>query len=471
MSFGGDGAIMQSKNFEFLRPNWEDLATLGAFAEQYAHPDPPSAVAKLRTFAEQVVQFIYHKHGLPKPYQCNLNDLLTNASFAQVVPKVISSKLHSLRIHGNKAAHGESVLASDRCLAAPGSLRIGPLDAPELRQGEARQTARRSPLPAHLPGTEAEKKLKQEKVPILATAGGPGSRDAEAPGRPGSRPFHSRWPRRRPPNCKLRHGPRPTGRRYPRLRRGDDPPPPHRQPARVCRLGCRGQGSQHRSRWARSSRSIISRPPPARARPITSSGATTASRSASSRPRRPPSIPRAAAPRPSAMPMAWKRCTASARHLLHERLRHLDLERCARASRPASSTASIPRTVSNTCTISGRTGSHSPRSSRTRTSPAGCTRSRPSSGSSSDSPPCTGKALIVQATGTGKTRVAVSLCELLLRASWAKRILFLCDRRELRKQAHNVFKEFLPGEPRTYVTVGTPPRTGTTASTLPPTRR
>ena len=102
---------MQSQNFEFLRPKWEELATLGAFAEQYTLPDPPSATVKLRTFAEQVVLFIYHKHGLPKPYQCNLNDLLTSASFVQAVPRVIVSKLHSLRIHGNKAAHGESVLA------------------------------------------------------------------------------------------------------------------------------------------------------------------------------------------------------------------------------------------------------------------------------------------------------------------------------------------------------------------------
>src|SRR5579864_7742243 len=101
---------MQSKNFEFLRPKWEDLATLGAFAEKYTQPDPSSATVKLRTFAEQVVLFIYHKHGLPKPYQCNLNDLLTNASFNNAVPKVILSKLHSLRIHGNRAAHGESVL-------------------------------------------------------------------------------------------------------------------------------------------------------------------------------------------------------------------------------------------------------------------------------------------------------------------------------------------------------------------------
>lgn len=52
------------------------------------------------------------------------------------------------------------------------------------------------------------------------------------------------------------------------------------------------------------------------------------------------------------------------------------------------------------------------------------------------------KALIVQATGTGKTRVAISLCDVLMRAGWVKRILFLCDRRELRKQADGVFKAF-----------------------------
>ena len=36
--------------------------------------------------------------------------------------------------------------------------------------------------------------------------------------------------------------------------------------------------------------------------------------------------------------------------------------------------------------------------------------------------------------------------------AWAKRILFLCDRRELRKQANGVFKNHLPDEPRVYVT-------------------
>ena len=38
------------------------------------------------------------------------------------------------------------------------------------------------------------------------------------------------------------------------------------------------------------------------------------------------------------------------------------------------------------------------------------------------------KFLLAMATGTGKTRVAVALVELLMRARWAKRILFLVDR-------------------------------------------
>lgn len=61
------------------------------------------------------------------------------------------------------------------------------------------------------------------------------------------------------------------------------------------------------------------------------------------------------------------------------------------------------------------------------------------------------KALVIQATGTGKTRVAIALAELLLRTSWAKRVLFLCDRKELRVQADDAFKQNLPSEPRCVI--------------------
>jgi type I restriction enzyme R subunit len=53
--------------------------------------------------------------------------------------------------------------------------------------------------------------------------------------------------------------------------------------------------------------------------------------------------------------------------------------------------------------------------------------------------------LLVLATGTGKTRVAIALIDVLLRARWAQRILFLADRRELVRQAIDACKEHLPG--------------------------
>jgi len=54
------------------------------------------------------------------------------------------------------------------------------------------------------------------------------------------------------------------------------------------------------------------------------------------------------------------------------------------------------------------------------------------------------KALVVMATGAGKTRAAVALADVLIRANWAKRILFLADRKALVRQATGVFKKFLP---------------------------
>ena len=54
------------------------------------------------------------------------------------------------------------------------------------------------------------------------------------------------------------------------------------------------------------------------------------------------------------------------------------------------------------------------------------------------------KALIVMATGAGKTRTVIALCELLQRCNWVKRVLFLADRVALVKQACNAFKRHLP---------------------------
>ncbi|MEP0981868.1 DEAD/DEAH box helicase family protein [Leptolyngbya sp. AS-A5] len=54
------------------------------------------------------------------------------------------------------------------------------------------------------------------------------------------------------------------------------------------------------------------------------------------------------------------------------------------------------------------------------------------------------KALLVMATGTGKTRTAIALVDLLIRANWVKRVLFLADRNTLLTQALRAFKTHLP---------------------------
>lgn len=55
------------------------------------------------------------------------------------------------------------------------------------------------------------------------------------------------------------------------------------------------------------------------------------------------------------------------------------------------------------------------------------------------------KALVVMATGAGKTRTVIALCDLLMRCNWVKRVLFLADRVALVNQAVGAFKKHLPG--------------------------
>ncbi|MCX0392116.1 DEAD/DEAH box helicase family protein [Clostridium perfringens] len=54
------------------------------------------------------------------------------------------------------------------------------------------------------------------------------------------------------------------------------------------------------------------------------------------------------------------------------------------------------------------------------------------------------KALLVCATGTGKTRTAISIVDVLSRHNWVKNVLFLADRKALVKQAKNNFSKLLP---------------------------
>ena len=57
------------------------------------------------------------------------------------------------------------------------------------------------------------------------------------------------------------------------------------------------------------------------------------------------------------------------------------------------------------------------------------------------------RSLLVMATGTGKTRTAITLVKKLMQAGWAKNVLFLADRKSLVKQAAESFNQHLENVP------------------------
>jgi len=104
---------LPSINFEPLRASYPELANLAAHAEHYLHNDPESALVKLRSFAERIVDNIYTRMRLPQAPQSKFVDLLNNASFAMLADKLVLDKFHLLRKLGNSAAHGEDIRPMD----------------------------------------------------------------------------------------------------------------------------------------------------------------------------------------------------------------------------------------------------------------------------------------------------------------------------------------------------------------------
>ena len=155
--------IMDSKNFEILRKRWPELATLGGFAEQYANTDAPSALIKLRTFCEHLVEGIYQSHNLALPYQRALFDLLAEESFKETVPKVVLDKLHLIRVNGNKAAHGQPTDSNTALLCLRDAWDLGRWYYVTYAKGKADEC----PAFQEPPPEDIKAKLKKEKKAAL----------------------------------------------------------------------------------------------------------------------------------------------------------------------------------------------------------------------------------------------------------------------------------------------------------------
>jgi type I restriction enzyme, R subunit len=92
-------------NFGFLERHDVRLATLGALAERYFLDDPPTAIVKLRQFAEFLAKLIAAHHALYIGERETFEETLRRLSYERIVPKEAADLFHVLRKFGNAAVH------------------------------------------------------------------------------------------------------------------------------------------------------------------------------------------------------------------------------------------------------------------------------------------------------------------------------------------------------------------------------
>ncbi|MBZ4414692.1 DEAD/DEAH box helicase family protein [Myxococcus sp. XM-1-1-1] len=443
---------MKSNNFEFLRPRRAVLADLAGFAERYAHEDPASSLIKQRSFVEHAVTAIYERYRLRPPFSDNLNDLMTAEPFRQSVPEVVQNKLHAVRKAGNHAAHPRRPITSQlslECLAQlfdiarwfhvqvdGGDLSAAPKYAPpppepagatktkdaleKLRLAEAKYESVLAALEAETQKRLAAERAATEHATELEKLKEEGQKVASF------LQFNEETTRRRlidqaliaagwnvgasganteqvRQEVRLTGMPTPTGEGFADyVLYGDDGKPLAVIEAKKTAKDARAGGEQ-----ARMYATCLEKETGVRPVIFFTNGIDVFLWD-------------------DAQGYPYRKVYGfyskdSLEYLVHQRAN----KRPMAAVEPNLAIANRMYQLEAVKRVCERF--------------EGKFR----------------KSLVVQATGTGKTRVAISLCDVLMRAGWVKRILFLCDRRELRKQADRVFKEFMPGEPRVIVDAST----------------
>lgn len=444
--------FMKSRNFEFLRARRPVLADLAGFAEQYAHSDPASSLIKQRGFVEQVVAAIYETYRLRPPTSDNLNDLMNADPFRQSVPEVVQAKLHAIRMSGNHAAHPRRPILADLALDRLRQLfeaaqwfhlqidgrprsecpaYVAPPPEPatngkakeafdKLKQAEAQYEAVLAQLDDERKKRAAAEQVAEQSKDALGKLKAQGQSVAKA------LHFDETTTRRRlidemlvaagwdvgangvsteqvGQEVQLSTMPTSSGDGFADyVLYGDDGKPlavvEAKKTAKSAQLGCE---------QARIYATCLEKEKGRRPVIFFTNGIDIFLWD-------------------DAQNYPYRKVYGfyskdSLEYLVHQRTHRQPIASVA----PNLAIADRMYQLEAVKRVGERFSANLRR------------------------------ALVVQATGTGKTRVAVSLCDVLLRAGWAKRILFLCDRKELRRQADNVFKHFLPGEPRVVVSADT----------------
>lgn len=103
-----------TSTFEFLKSDFDILATLGSQAEKYCFMDPNSCLMKLGMIGETIVNLMFTYDKIPFPYEntavCRINILQREG----LLTRDLSDILHALRKARNKAVH-ENYESSEDC--------------------------------------------------------------------------------------------------------------------------------------------------------------------------------------------------------------------------------------------------------------------------------------------------------------------------------------------------------------------
>ncbi|MDB3957657.1 DEAD/DEAH box helicase family protein [Opitutales bacterium] len=443
---------MKSTNFEFLRDRQHKLADLGGFAENYAMTDAPSCFVKLRTYIEEMVQKLFEHHSISCPYDFNLHDLLSDHSFQHVTPRVVLDKFHLIRIRGNKAAHGsltpqDEQSAFDLVVEAfdlgrwfyitvlggqqdeiPSFIRPQTEDVEELkrksREAERKLIEKNAQLQKTLDQLESTRKeaetAKKTQVEMEALLN-------QAQQVADVLEFSEEETRLKLIDAQLRSVGWDVGENLQSTTEVGQEIKIHDQPTDT------GIGYADYVLWANDGIPL--------AVVEAKKTAVDAERGKMQAKIYADGLEKKHGFRPIIFYTngydiwIWKDGKNepprklfgfySKDSLEYERFQDAQQADTLASLEPRQSIVNRPYQIE----AIKRVSEHFDSKHR--------------------------KALLVQATGTGKTRIAIALCELMVRAKWAKRILFLCDRRELVKQGNEAFKEHLPGEPRVIISRNT----------------
>lgn len=445
------GGPVKSLNFEFLRQEWPELASLAGFAEQYVSPDPASALVKLRSFAEQIAESIYQRMTFTRPYHASLIDMLNGEEFCNAIPKVIVSTMHAVRIHGNKAAHGAGATVASTLWVLEECHKLGQwlyltftgkdvstiptYKAPSAEAlGQTSKTQLKREKKLALQKLASQEAQMQRLLDDLAAA-----REEAKVAKASAEELQARVQAAQRTVSVLDFSEEET-----RLRLID-----MQLAAAGWKIGPKGHNTQEVGQEVE-----VSNQP-------TDSGLGYADYVLYDDNDAPLAVIEA------------KKTAQNAQIGQQQAKDYADGLEAEHGQRPV-----IFYTNGFDIWMWDDAGDYAPRKIygfyskdslqflvHQRTTRKNLAKILPNKSIADRFYQIEAvtrvlerfqirrrKSLIVQATGTGKTRVAISICEALIRAGWAKRILFLCDRRELRKQANGVFKNHLPNEPRVYVT-------------------